>query len=76
MALIHSIGKLVADNVCRVSGIGFQMVGRVEHDQLVKCIRMWTCKSSVPQSMVRQCELQKQRLRLVAIMEFLGRYFM
>ena len=29
----------------------------------------------VPQSMVRQCELQQQRLGLVAIREFLGRYF-
>ena len=46
------------------------MVGRVEYDQLVKYIR------TVPQSMVRQCELQKQRLGLVAIMEFVVRYFM
>ena len=30
----------------------------------------------VPQSMVGQCEEQKQRLGLVEIMEFLGRYFM
>ena len=29
--------------VCRVSGIGFQMVGRVEDDQLMKYIRTWTC---------------------------------
>ena len=28
--------------VCRVSGIGFQRVGRVEYDQLVKHIRTWT----------------------------------
>ena len=51
------------------------MVGRVEYYQLVKYIMTWTCWRSVPQSMVRQCELQKQRLGLVAIMEFLGRYF-
>ena len=29
--------------VCRVSGIGFQRVGRVDYDQLVKYIRTWTC---------------------------------
>ena len=34
------------------------MVGRVEDDQLVKYIRTWKCYSSVPQGMVRQCELQ------------------
>ena len=54
----------------------FQMVDVVEYDQLVKYIRTWTCRSSVPQSTVRQCELQKQRLGLVALMKFLGRYFM
>ena len=29
--------------VCRVNGIGFHMVGRVEYDQLVKYISTWTC---------------------------------
>ena len=48
------------------------MVGTVEYDQLVKYIWTWTCYSSVPQSaMVREFELQKQRLGLFAIMEFL-----
>ena len=56
--------------------MGFQMVGRVGYDQLVKYIRTWTCYSSVPQSMLRQCELQKQRLGLVAIMKIFCRYFM
>ena len=31
------------------------MVGREEYDHLVKYSRKWTCWSSVPQSMVRQC---------------------
>ena len=51
------------------------MVGRVEYDQLVKYIMTWPCYSSVPQSMARQCELQKQTLGLVCNYGIFGYVF-